>query len=77
MFSAAESALSAQVQLAWTNFAKTGNPNTGGDAPWPPLGGAGHPRLVFSLSSQAVETLDSSTCALWAQITLAELLSLS
>jgi len=32
---AQEMALSDQLVAAWTNFANTGNPNGGGNSPWP------------------------------------------
>src|SRR5690606_17644234 len=47
-------ALAAQMSTAWTNFAKTGNPNGDGVADWPQWTADGKSVMVLDASPEAV-----------------------
>jgi len=60
---ARETALSDQLVAAWTNFARTGNPNGSGNSPWPKFTDqAGAPAVL----SQNVPSLSTFTDAQYA-----------
>ena len=56
---AAETQLSNELVAAWTNFARTGNPNRAGNAPWPRFTGT----PTASVLSENVPSLSTRTAA--------------
>jgi carboxylesterase type B len=69
--SPAQQQLAVQMQRMWTNFAGSGNPNTGKPVPhWPSAGATGLPALVLKTSKSKPE-MDSYAdrhCDLWDRI---------
>ena len=63
-FTSDEQRLSDNLQLYWTNFAKTGNPNGAGLANWPQFNGKDAPYLTMSAAGfRAKDHLRQQACA--------------
>lgn len=67
---ATDLALSAQVQRYWTQFARTGDPASGGDPAWPawPASGDGDPAMDLSAAPGVVEGAGAEHCDFWRPI---------
>jgi para-nitrobenzyl esterase len=64
-FSADETALSDKIQTYWATFAKTGDPNGGGQLAWPKFTEANSARINFTLEPSIVQAFRKSECTLW------------
>jgi para-nitrobenzyl esterase len=68
---AQETKLSDQLVAAWTNFARTGNPNGSGNSPWPQFGNQSGAPVILSENIPSSGTLTdaqfaaSHHCAFW------------
>jgi para-nitrobenzyl esterase len=60
-FTPTDRKLSALMELYWTNFAKTGNPNAPGLPAWKPWNNQQEPYLAFSQSGEAIPQQGFST----------------
>jgi para-nitrobenzyl esterase len=66
-----ETHLSDQLVAAWTNFARTANPNGSGDSPWPPFTTAAGAPAIFSQNVPSSGVLTDAQfaadhhCAFW------------
>ena len=71
---AAQQRLSDQMVGAWANFARTGNPNGTGNAPWPRFTGKENTALYLSQNIPALSTFSDAQfaaqhrCAFWEKI---------
>jgi para-nitrobenzyl esterase len=72
--SAAQAQLSDRMVAAWANFARSGNPNGKGDAPWPRFTGQDGKALYLSQNIPALSTFDDAAfaarhqCGFWQSI---------
>jgi para-nitrobenzyl esterase len=73
---AAQQTLSDQMVTAWANFARTGNPNGTGNAPWPLFTGQENRGLYLSENIPALSTFNDAQfsarhqCGFWETILL-------
>jgi para-nitrobenzyl esterase len=52
--------LAKKVSAAWTNFARTGNPNHPGLSTWPKFTAATCPTMIFNNQCAAKDNLDTT-----------------
>jgi para-nitrobenzyl esterase len=64
-FEAENTALSNKMQTYWANFAKTGDPNGGGQLEWPKFSEETSTRLNFALAPSVVQAFRKSECTFW------------
>jgi para-nitrobenzyl esterase len=64
-FEAADTALSDKMQAYWANFAKTGDPNGGGQLEWPKFSEETSTRLNFAREPSVVQAFRKSECTFW------------
>jgi para-nitrobenzyl esterase len=64
-FGAPETELSNKMQTYWANFAKTGDPNGGGQLEWPQFSEETSTRMNFALEPSVVQAFRKSECTFW------------
>ncbi|HEX6244263.1 MAG TPA: carboxylesterase/lipase family protein [Polyangiales bacterium] len=64
-FNADGKAISDRLITYWTNFAKTGNPNGGGELEWPKFTSGANQRINFAAQTTVVSDFRKSECELW------------
>lgn len=65
--SAAESALSTQIQSYWTNYARTGDPDDGSEPTWPAFTTSKPWRINLSSELSVLKAYRQAECELWSE----------